>query len=109
MKRDKNGRKVALNEAHAEFGKRLKQTCQERGISLAAAARLCGLSTAYLSELSRGTMSPTLTTLIALSNGFQVPLASWLEDVETSIRVDRGETRMLFSTIDVMEFDEDYP
>ncbi|UQZ87895.1 DNA-binding protein [Deltaproteobacteria bacterium Smac51] len=51
----------------------LRRLREERKISLAEAARLAGVSKSLLSQIERGVVSPTITTVWKIANGLKVP------------------------------------
>jgi transcriptional regulator with XRE-family HTH domain len=60
-------------------GKRLKQARRSRGLSVGALAATAGIGKGSLSEIENGTRNPTLSTLYALANSLQLPLATLLD------------------------------
>lgn len=58
-------------------GERLKAIRAERGLSLGALATMAGIGKGSLSEIEHGARNPTLSTLYALANALELPLA-WL-------------------------------
>ncbi|WP_084074546.1 helix-turn-helix domain-containing protein [Demequina sp. NBRC 110052] len=58
-------------------GERLRAIRAERGLSLGALATMAGIGKGSLSEIEHGARNPTLSTLYALANALELPLA-WL-------------------------------
>jgi quercetin dioxygenase-like cupin family protein len=70
------------------FADRLKSLRELRGLSLRELARRTSLSASFLSQLERGTASPTLETMRRLADGLGVELPSlFSEDEHKSPRV----------------------
>ncbi len=78
---------------------RLKETRNEKGLSLDAVARLSGVSRSMLSQIERGESSPTVATLWNLTRALQVDFAGLLDGestdrstIEEVVRADRTPT-----------------
>lgn len=80
-------------------GARLRSLRSERGLSLGALAADAGIGKGSLSEIERGVRSPNLSTLYALANALDLPLA-WLLDEQPGAEVSSPgiETRLLGTT-----------
>ena len=61
---------------------RLKETRADRGLSLDAIARLSGVSRSMVSQIERGTSSPTVATLWNLTQALGVDFAGLLDTEE---------------------------
>jgi transcriptional regulator with XRE-family HTH domain len=60
-----------------DVGSRLRELRQERGKSMRALARASGLSTNALSMIERGRTSPSVSTLLKLSDALEVPITAF--------------------------------
>ncbi|WBU53807.1 helix-turn-helix domain-containing protein [Paracoccus sp. SCSIO 75233] len=54
------------------IGKRIIGLRKERNLTLQESARLCGVSASTLSKIERDDLSPTVTTLVKIADGFGV-------------------------------------
>ncbi len=80
-------------------GDRLRAARAERGLSLGALAAAAGIGKGSLSEIERGARSPNLSTLYALANALELPLAWLLAEHPGTELADPGiETRLLGTT-----------
>lgn len=61
------------------IGQQVRSFRQRRGMTVADAARLIGVSAGMLSKIENGSASPSLATLHALSRAFNVPMSSLFE------------------------------
>lgn len=61
----------------------LQQIRKEKGLSLAAAAKLTGVSKAMLGQIERGESSPTVSTLWRIATGLDVSLTTFIEPAPT--------------------------
>ena len=85
-------------------GERLRAIRAERGLSLGALATMAGIGKGSLSEIEHGTRNPTLSTLYALANALELPLA-WLLAERTGAEVSSpGIERPLFKEVDYQRF-----
>ena len=64
-----------------ELGKRVAQLRAEKGLSQSGLAELLGSTPQWVSQLERGTRSPTVHTLCKLANALGVRLADLFEDL----------------------------
>ena len=62
----------------AQLGKRIAELRHERGISQGVLADKIRSTPQWISQLERGTRSPTVHTLVKLANAFSVTLAELL-------------------------------
>ncbi|MGZ6678580.1 MAG: helix-turn-helix domain-containing protein [Nocardioides sp.] len=65
-------------ELAAAIGARVRLARQQAGLSLSALAARAGVGKGSLSELENGTRNPTLSTLYALADALDAPLATFL-------------------------------
>lgn len=63
---------------------RLKEARQRQGLSLDAVARLSGVSRSMVSQIERGSSSPTVATLWNLTQALQIDFAGLLDAPEAS-------------------------
>lgn len=83
------------------IGERLREARTARGLSLGALAGQAALGKGTLSEIENGLRSPNLSTLYALANALELPLASLLGGVTGAEVSSPGiRTRLLDSTQD---------
>jgi transcriptional regulator with XRE-family HTH domain len=68
----------------SRLAQRLKQARTERALSLDAVAQLSGVSRSMVSQIERGTSSPTVATLWNLTNALGIDFAGLLDDSEKS-------------------------
>jgi XRE family transcriptional regulator, regulator of sulfur utilization len=61
------------------ISERLKQVRKDRNLSLEAVAKLSGVSRSMLSQIERGSSSPTVSTLWNLTRALDVDLASLID------------------------------
>jgi len=59
-------------------GQRIKETRNERGLTLRALAPLCDLGYDYISRLENGQFDPKLTTLIKIAKALECDFRSFL-------------------------------
>lgn len=67
-----------MDDLAALVGARVRSARQERGLSVGALAQAAGIGKGSLSEIEHGTRNPTLSTLYALANALELPLAHLL-------------------------------
>lgn len=84
--------------AHAEVGVQLRETRTALGYSLSALAARAGVGKGSLSEIESGQRNPTLSTLYALANALDVPLARLLQERSGSELSSPGITARLLET-----------
>ena len=65
-------------ELAAAIGARVRAVRQQAGLSLSALAARSGVGKGSLSELENGTRNPTLSTLYAVADALDAPLATFL-------------------------------
>jgi len=63
-----------------DVGSRLRQLRQERGKSMRALARESGLSTNALSMIERGKTSPSVSTLVKISDAMEIPVTAFFRE-----------------------------
>lgn len=63
-------------------GQYIRQVREERGLSLQELARRTQLSVSYLSEIERGTKTPSLKTLEKIAGSLNVPKSQLIEDTD---------------------------
>ena len=66
-------------ELAAAIGARVRAARLQAGLTLSALAARAGVGKGSLSELENGTRNPTLSTLYALADALDAPLATFLE------------------------------
>jgi len=82
----------------ASIGRAVKSRREQLGLSLRALAGKCGVSASMISDLERGTKSPTIATLAAITQAIDMPMAKLLDGPASSggrIRVARGSERAI--------------
>jgi transcriptional regulator with XRE-family HTH domain len=67
------------------LGKRVRELRAKRGFSQEAFADLCGLHRTAMSLIERGQRTPSLRTLVTLSQGFGISLSELLRDVDKGV------------------------
>ncbi len=65
-----------------QLGKRLAQLRKVKKLSQGALAEKIGSTPQWISQLERGTRSPTVHTLCKLANALDISLAELIEDQE---------------------------
>lgn len=65
------------------IGTSLKELRQQRGHSARSLAELSGVSTAMISRIENGLVSPSIGTLAALAEALEVPIVSLFRQAET--------------------------
>lgn len=83
---------------YADVGAQLRETRTVRGYSLSALAARAGVGKGSLSEIESGQRNPTLSTLYALANALDVPLAGLLAERSGSELSSPGITARLLET-----------
>ncbi|MFF7953266.1 helix-turn-helix domain-containing protein [Streptomyces griseorubiginosus] len=81
---------VALDEdaLAARVGGRLRRLRQDRGLTLAALSRSCGVSVSYLSAVEKGVNHPSLNTLAAITEALGVSIRTVVaEEGQETIRL----------------------
>ncbi len=68
------------DDISARIGARVRMERERRGESLRAFATRAGVSSSMLSDVERGTKSPTIAILSAIAEGLAVPLSSLVSD-----------------------------
>lgn len=66
----------------ATFGRNVRETRLERGLTQLGIAGATDLNQSYLSDLEHGNRNPTLTTLIRLARALEVRPSELLRDLE---------------------------
>ena len=56
------------------LGRRIREARKDRGMTLRAVARRVGVSLQAISQFEHGRTLPTVPTLVALANAFEVPM-----------------------------------
>ncbi len=74
-----------------EFGERLKNIRNERGLSLSDVSTSTGVSKTMISQIERAESIPTLTTIWKIANGLKISLASLLENSKNIYEIRRIE------------------
>lgn len=74
-------------------GARIRALRAERGLTLSQVGERAGLNVGYLSQVETDKASPSLETLAALADTFDVPIAWLLVDVAPQPRVVRRDER----------------
>jgi transcriptional regulator with XRE-family HTH domain len=70
------------NGLNWRIAQRVRELRGERGLSLDALARTCGVSRSMISLIERGESSPTAVVLEKLATGLGVPVPALFDDVE---------------------------
>jgi transcriptional regulator with XRE-family HTH domain len=68
------------------FGRSLRSSRKQRGLSQEDLAEAAKLSRNYISDIERGVRNPSLLALVGLSRALRLPLRDMLEDVEPRMR-----------------------
>jgi transcriptional regulator with XRE-family HTH domain len=84
-------RPVATPET--ELGQRIREARQAHGLSLKTVGEAAGVSQSFLSQVERGVASPSVSTLIRISNAVGRPVASLLAGSDPSARLMRAADR----------------
>lgn len=74
-------------------GAQVRRLRTERGLTLAQMGALTGLNRGYLSQIETDKVSPSLETLAALADAFEVPISWLLVDAAPPPRVVRRHVR----------------
>jgi transcriptional regulator with XRE-family HTH domain len=72
------------------LGAVIRQERKQRGLSQEGLAALSGLSRAFVGEIERGEVNVSFSTLTALADGLNVPLAMVVAEYERSARSGAG-------------------
>lgn len=70
------------------IGARIRRTREKAGRTQVAVAGLCGITEAYLSQIERGLKVPSVDVLMLLAHELHAPLASLLDDQQTTPTVE---------------------
>jgi transcriptional regulator with XRE-family HTH domain len=83
-----SGKELDENSLAVRVGGRLRRMRQDRGLTLAALSRSCGVSVSYLSAVEKGVNHPSLHTLAAITEALGVTIRSVVaeEGQETILR-----------------------
>ena len=76
--------------AEAAIGRKLRLLRRSRALSLQAVAGMTGLSIGLLSQIERGLSSPSVKSLVALSNAFAVPIGWFFDEAVSADEVEHG-------------------
>lgn len=71
--------RITENELQEQFGKRVQQIREEKGISKTALADILGMERVSLSNIEKGKRNVTLKTVSALAVALQVPVITLFE------------------------------
>lgn len=61
---------------------RIREYRKKRKLTIKELAELSGMSISYISQIERGEIDPSLSSLRKIANAFQIPLYMLLDDVE---------------------------
>ncbi len=81
---------VVGHECDQWVGQQVRDLRKARRLSLKELSRVSGLSIGLLSQIERGTSSPSLRSLQALSKAFGVPAVWFFNDGKVPPRAERG-------------------
>ena len=69
------------NAILTQFGKRVRQLRQAKGLSQEDLAELCQLDRTYISSLERGKRNVSLRNIAAITAALNIPLAQFFEGI----------------------------
>ena len=87
-------------------GAQVRKLRTDRGLTLAQVGERTGLNVGYLSQVETDKASPSLETLAAISDSFNVPIAWLLMDAAPPPRVVRGHERRIEALPDGGQLEE---
>ncbi len=87
-------------------GGRIRRRRQDRGLTLAQVAGATGLNVSFLSQVENDKASPSLETLAAIADVFEVPITWLLVDAAPAPRVVRRHERRALTTPDGIRLEE---
>jgi len=61
---------------------KIREYRKKRKLTMKELSELCGMSISYISQIERGEIDPSLSSLRKIANAFHVPLYMLLDDVE---------------------------
>ena len=67
---------------HRQFGLRLRQLREQRGLSQERLAELSDFDRTYLSGIERGVRNPTLAVIASLAKALEMKLSELMEGVD---------------------------
>jgi len=87
-------------------GAQIRRLRTERGLTLAQVGELADLNVGYLSQVENDKASPSLETLTAIADVFEVPITWLLVDAAPAPRVVRRHERRVQTTSDGLHLEE---
>lgn len=75
-----------INEARIGVGRRIKELRQRQGISQSTFADMVSISRTYLCQVEHGSRNVTISNLVKISDGLDVPLVGLFEEEEDATR-----------------------
>lgn len=83
------------------LGKKIRMIRKQNGLTLKEMANVCGLSSAFLSQVETGTVNPSLTTVKAVADALNISLGQLFTDKPsdegTSSYLTKSENRKTFT------------
>lgn len=89
---------IRADALSASIGRAVKTRREHLGLSLRALAGKSGVSASMISDLERGTKSPTIATLAAITQAIDMPMAALIDGGASSggrVKVGRGSERAI--------------
>jgi len=75
-----------MQQIYRQMGERIRHLRQERGFTQEAFADASEIHRSHLGEIERGEVDVSLTTLIKIGYGLQMPISSLLRDIGVTRR-----------------------
>jgi transcriptional regulator with XRE-family HTH domain len=69
-----------------DIGQQVRTLREQRGLSLRALGTMCGLSASAISQIERGSVSPSVATLHRLAHALDVPMVSFFQEPESPVK-----------------------
>ena len=76
------------------LGEKIRNTRKNKGYKLGDLAEITQLSSSYISQLERGLIEPSLTSLRKISNALNIPIYLLMDDVKKNNPVVRRDERV---------------
>ena len=76
------------------LGEKIRNTRKNKGLKLGELAEITDLSSSYISQLERGLIEPSLTSLRKISNALNIPIYLLMDDISKDSPVVKREERV---------------
>ena len=95
------GGEVIVSERAKRVGERIKAMRTQRCISQSEMAKIIGISQAHLSNIECGRSNITLENLFALQDCFEVRMAAFFEDLDSSFLQGQAKKETIINLDDI--------